>query len=426
MTPSRVRLVTALSVIASASAVFLIAGWLIDRRLQAVLDQRLGDALLAQVRTVANGLVLMEEPDSISLALVFNTLSKTRDKSSAEMVVLLDSRGKIIYADPPQLGVRPYLTLDNTALASALTGKAAFGERFRSGGTDLKTAFAPVYDPFGNIVGVVGVEAPADFFGALRDVREALVVTLLLSLALVIILTAVVWRFWARSEISERALWHAQQLAAIGRMTATMAHEIRNPLGIIKATGERIRRKYGDGTELFDFIPDEVDRLDRLTEWYLNFAKPADLQMSRVSVMRILHQSVARIRGDLESSGITIDLNGIADLECTGDADRLTQATLNILLNAQQAVAAGGTISIIVRQIDISVRVEIHDDGPGIPERQRDKVFQPFYTTKNSGSGLGLSVVKQIIEAHGGRVGILGRAGEGTTVWYEVPRATRA
>jgi len=416
-------LVLSVAVIATSALIFLLAGWIIDRRVQGLLDDRLGEALIAQARTIAAELEMPDEDSPVALALTLGALARARLASGAEMVVLLDARGNVVAADPPTLGARPYLRLDNAPLAAALTGRAAYGERYRLGGIDLKSAFAPVSDPFGEVVGAVGVEAPAGFFGALREVRLALAATLGIGMVLVVGLTLVVWRFWSRSEASERALWRSQHLAMIGQMTATMAHEVRNPLSIIKATAERIRRKYGDGSELFEFIPEEADRLDRLTRWYLNFARPTDLTFAPVTLAEIAEESLSRLRKELEAADIAVNCpTGDAKGECEADRDRLVQAVLNVLINAQQAIGRGGTITVHISEHGERVRLEIKDTGRGIPLEEQPLVFEPFRTTKTTGSGLGLAVVRQVIEAHGGSVGLESTPGVGTKVWLELPR----
>jgi len=243
-------------------------------------------------------------------------------------------------------------------------------------------------------------------------------------MALVVGLTVVVWRFWSRSEASERALWRSQHLAMIGQMTATMAHEVRNPLSIIKATAERIRRKHGDGSELFDFIPNEVDRLDQLTRWYLNFARPAELSFERASLAQIVEDCLTRLRKEFEAAGLHLEraYPSTMSAECEVDRGRLQQALLNVLLNAIQATPNGGRITVRLDDSDERVRAEIEDTGSGIPKDEQALVFEPFHTTKTTGSGLGLAVVRQVIEAHGGSVGITSAVGNGTTVWIEIPK----
>jgi len=423
MQPSRARLVVSVAVVLASATIFAAAGMIIDRRVVRALDARLGDALVAQAQTIAANMTMPSREDPVAVALAASELARARLASDAEMVVLVDARAGIVAADPPALGTREYLTLDNDALASALTGRAAYGERYQVGGIDLKSAFAPVMDPFGGIVGAVGVEAPAGFFGALRDARLALATMVAVGIALVVALTAVVWRFWTRSEASERAMWRSQHLATIGQMTATMAHEVRNPLSIIKATAERIRRKYGDGSELFDFIPEEADRLDRLTRWYLHYARSPEVAFAPISLADIVRESAARLRKEFEASDIAVVLPpGDERGECEGDRDRLTQAVLNIFINAQEAMPTGGTITARIGGDEDRVCLEIEDTGPGVPPGERERVFEPFTTTKPMGTGLGLAVVQQVVEAHGGTASIDGAPGGGAVVRIDLPR----
>jgi len=113
----------------------------------------------------------------------------------------------------------------------------------------------------------------------------------------------------------------------------------------------------------------------------------------------------------------------LAQSECLVDYDRLVQVNINILLNARQAIGSNGRVEAKVIEKSGVVRVEVKDNGPGIPACIQPNVFQPFFTTKTAGSGLGLPVMKQVVEALGGRVGLNSRPGEGSTVWYELPCA---
>jgi signal transduction histidine kinase len=423
MQSSRLRLVVSLAVIVISTLVFLGTGIYVARRLENLLDARLGDALLSLAKTVASEMIVPSQDDPVALELTIVTLARARRESGAEMIVLLDRTGRIIAADPPALGRESYLTLDNDALASAMTGMAAYGERYRVDDVDLKSAFAPVKDPFGQVMGVVGIEAPADFFGALRDVRLMQGLSMVIGLLIVFGLTAVMWRFWSRSEISDKALLRTQHLATIGQMTATMAHEIRNPLSIIRSTADLIRRRHGDGSEIFDFIPEEVDRLDRLTKWYLDFARPTEARFEAISLVTVVNESISRLRKEAEVAGVTMEppADG-TDGTCQVDHDRVLQAVINVLMNAVNATPRGGEIHARVIDEGSEMRIEIEDTGHGIPEDRLAHVFEPFHTSRAAGSGLGLAVVSQVLEAHGGTVGIESTPGEGTTVHMTFPK----
>ncbi len=423
MQASRARVVVSIAAVATAALAFAATGVWNYQRLERLLDARLGEALVSLARAVAIDMTIPDPDDDFEMALALDQLSRAREASGAEMVVLVDAVGNIVAADPPALGQKPYLVLDSAPLASALTGEAAFGPRYSVAGVDLKSAFAPVRDPLGDVIGAIGIEAPADFFGALRDVRLTHALGMGIGMALVVAMTAVMWRFWARSERSEHALWRAQHLAMVGQMTATMAHEVRNPLSIIKATAERIRRKYGDGTELFDFIPEEVDRLDRLTRWYLDFAKPEREERTPASLAEIAEESLGRLRKEAEAAGVElVPPDGETAGQCTVERDRVMQAVLNVVMNALQATPAGGTVTVRVSEPGNRARIEIEDTGEGIPVAKQSEIFEPFRTSKAQGSGLGLAVVRQVVQSHGGDVGLTSVPGEGTTVWIEFPK----
>ena len=424
MRQSRARLVVTLVVVAVAAAAFISAGVMNYRRLERLLDARLGEALVSLANAVAASVEMPPEGDAVASALTLDYLARVRQAGSVETIVLLDATGQVLLADPPYLGERTYLSVDNEPLARALTGEAAYGQRYRVDGIDLKSAFAPVVGPLGDIVGVVGVEAPANFFGALSDARWTQAIAMATGLALIVALTAVMAHFWRRTETSERALNESQRLAMVGQMTATMAHEVRNPLSVIRATAERLRRKYGDGSELFDFIPEEVDRLDRLTRWYLNFARPVRGELEPLDLAVLVDECVGRLRKEFEAARIAVETSAAeGTMPILADRDRVTQALLNVLMNAQQAMESGGRLTVSVERGAESFAAVVSDTGPGIPQKDLARVFEPFHTTKANGSGLGLAVVRQVMDEHGGHVLIHSSPGDGTTVRLVFQRA---
>ena len=423
MRQSRARVLVAAGVALVGAVVFVTAGLVNYGRLERLLDVRLGETLVTLARMAAVSVDMPVENDAIGYALTLDYLSRVRHEGGAAAVVLLDASGEVLIADPPFMHERTYLSLDNDPLAKALTGEAAYGERYRVGSVDFKSAYAPVLGPLGDVVGVVGVEAPANFFGALSDVRVTQIIAMATGLLLVIGMTAVMWHYWRRSELSERALSDSQKLAMIGQMTATMAHEVRNPLSIIRATAERIRKRHGDGSELFDFIPEEVDRLDRLTKWYLDFARPVHGQMTKTNLATVVADSLARIRKELQSSGVSVESPAeTANVFIRADGDRLLQALLNLFMNAVQAMPEGGTLRIDITTEKKTVVLTVSDTGRGIPQKDIARVFEPFHTTRADGSGLGLAVVRQVVEEHDGRIAVESEERRGTDFRLTFPR----
>lgn len=199
-----------------------------------------------------------------------------------------------------------------------------------------------------------------------------------------------------------------EQLASLGEAAAVLAHEIRNPLGIIKTSSQVLRMTSelpSEGERLVGFVLDEVERIDHLVRELLDYARPRTLRRAQVDVAAELDGVLAFAAHDLEQRGIRVAREGgSAPLVIQADAEQLHQVFLNILLNAMDAMAGGGTITVGMEATGEVVQVRIADTGAGIAPEVRDRIFDPFVTTKPRGTGLGLARVRHIVEQHGGEV----------------------
>ncbi|MCK9374757.1 MAG: ATP-binding protein [Syntrophobacterales bacterium] len=225
----------------------------------------------------------------------------------------------------------------------------------------------------------------------------------------------------------EGQLHQSERLAALGEMTAGVAHEIRNPLGIISSTAELLQRRlarYEPKDRLARIIVEEANRLNEKVTEFLDFARPRIPNLRPCDLEAALNRSLEFLQPEIERLGITVTrefhLNGRA---LVVDPDLLHQAFLNILLNAIQAMPQGGqlTVSTLPGPRGQGVELHFHDDGEGIDPEALKKVLNPFFTTKEKGSGLGLPIVKSIIEAHQGHLKIDSLGGMGTTVVITIP-----
>jgi len=225
----------------------------------------------------------------------------------------------------------------------------------------------------------------------------------------------------------EAQLHQAERLAALGEMTAGVAHEIRNPLGIISSTAELLRerlKKYEPDNRLAQIIVEESNRLnDKVTE-FLDFSRPRIPHVQVCRLEQVLDRSLEFLQPEIDRLHITVTRDYQADGGTQqADPDLLHQAFLNLLLNAIQAMPQGGELRVAVLPggNGQGTRIRIEDTGDGIDPETAKKIFNPFFTTKEKGSGLGLPIVKSIIESHRGAIKIDSRTGKGTAVIIDLP-----
>jgi two-component system sensor histidine kinase HydH len=225
----------------------------------------------------------------------------------------------------------------------------------------------------------------------------------------------------------EAQLHHSERLAALGEMTAGVAHEVRNPLGIISSTAELLQERLGryePSNRLAQIIVDEANRLNEKVTEFLDFARPRIPNLRPCDLEAVLNRNLELLQPEIDRLGITITreyhLNGRS---LVVDPDLLHQAFLNLLLNSIQAMPQGGhlTVATLVGPRNQGGEIRIMDDGEGIDPEALKKIFNPFFTTKEKGSGLGLPIVKSIIEAHQGHMNISSAPGTGTTVTITLP-----
>ncbi|HEX9049987.1 MAG TPA: GAF domain-containing protein [Anaeromyxobacter sp.] len=231
-------------------------------------------------------------------------------------------------------------------------------------------------------------------------------------------------RSYAELERTQRRLIQGERLAALGEMSAVVAHEVRNPLGVIfNSLGSlrRLVRPTGDAKMLLEIVEEEADRLNRIVGDLLDFARPATPELRGEPLERVVEDALAAALAQ-HPPGVEV----LRELDPSlppvrMDARLVRQAVLNVLVNAVQAMPEGGRLTVRSRADGDEAVLEVEDTGGGIPDEVRARIFEPFFTTKASGTGLGLAVVRRIVEGHGGTVVVRSRAGEGTVFGLRLP-----
>jgi signal transduction histidine kinase len=229
---------------------------------------------------------------------------------------------------------------------------------------------------------------------------------------------------------SREHLLQSEKLALVGKLAAGVAHTIRNPLTSVKMrlfSMERSLDLAATQKEDFEVISDEIRHIDTIVRNFLEFSRPPKLKIQSVSPSDVVDLAIQLLRHRIESYGVTLELYRHRKLPAIeGDPEQLKEVLVNLIVNACEAMGDGGQITIreeegFAEPLGNVAVIKLSDNGPGIPETIRDKVFQPFFSTKEEGTGLGLSIAARIIEDHKGCLNVKSREGKGTTFIITLP-----
>lgn len=241
--------------------------------------------------------------------------------------------------------------------------------------------------------------------------------------------TALVFQDLTRLREMEEAVQRSERLADLGRLAAGLAHELRNPLASMSGSIELLRGGAAASEEdrrLMDIVLREAARLNELVTGFLQFARPVPLRREGVDLACLLDETVAVFRHDPAAAGLELDTD-LARTPVSCDPAQLRQVVWNLLVNAAQALdgregGRRGRVAIRCRLDEVGcASFSVEDDGPGVPAAERERIFLPFHTTKDRGTGLGLSTVHRVIDAHGGRVTVDSPPGAGARFTVHLP-----
>ncbi len=225
----------------------------------------------------------------------------------------------------------------------------------------------------------------------------------------------------------ENEVTKSRHLNSIGSLAAGVAHEIRNPLSSIKGFALYFKERLSgnkEDEETADVMIAETERLNRVISQLIEFARPLELKKEKVQFAELVRHTIKLIAADAQKNKISIEINASADLpEVEVDPDKIKQILLNIFLNSLAALKEGGKLKIELVSGADNLTVIISDNGAGIKKLDMLRIYDPYFTSKPAGTGLGLAVVQKIMEAHGGRINVESEAGQGTKVFLFFPLA---
>ena len=218
----------------------------------------------------------------------------------------------------------------------------------------------------------------------------------------------------------------SRRLAAVGRLTSGVAHEVKNPINAIVVHLEVLRNKLKeldpDTRRHMDVIGTEIRRLDRVVQTLVDFTRPVDLRLNDVDLRKLLDDILNLATPDAEKHNVHIRKHfSESPLPVKIDSDLVKQAVLNIMINGMQAMKDGGDLNVSAFSLDEEAVVEISDQGQGIPPEIRDKIFNLYFTTKSGGSGIGLPMTYRVVQLHNGTMDFTSEEGRGTTFRLTFP-----
>lgn len=229
---------------------------------------------------------------------------------------------------------------------------------------------------------------------------------------------------------AEAAVRRSERLAAIGQLSAGLAHELRNPLGTIKASAEMLTRNLASegaiAKEMAGYISTEVDRTNKLVTRFLDFARPLAVQAQRGDITQTIDRAVEQLEHH-QPAAVSVYRNYSPDVApFPFDPDLMERVFYNLLVNAAQASPPQSSITVKTRQQDDTVEIAVIDRGAGIDPKHLESIFNPFFTTKSQGVGLGLAIVSRIVDEHGGRIAVESEPGAGSIFRVLLPVASQA
>jgi signal transduction histidine kinase len=426
VTSAHKRLLLFAGFLTAFSTLLVVTNYALYRRARSHLDAQMGERLRSIAMALAHT-VEATTPDSLPVGTVdaswYESLVLTREENGLSNVVVIAPDGRTVadlagYSSPGESN--PFIALDVGAVGLARAGISSTTSLYRTGEIYMKSAYAPIVSDAGAVIGIVGVEAGASFFAQLRELASLIAFISVGNASVVLALGLLFYRQSRSLDRAQERLLQQENLASLGRMVATIAHEIRNPLSIIRASAERVERKHAIHDEALVYIVEEVDDLDRILTGYLEFAQARPSQFGPVSALKVVQRCVAAVEDEARARGVVVATGPAADATLRGDEGRIRQAVLNVLLNAVQSARA--RVDVTVASEGDSARIEVADDGPGFDAAILKDATRPFVTTRASGSGLGLAVTQSVIDEHRGTLDIQSRE-RGARVVITLPLA---
>lgn len=416
-----------------------IAWWIFYDRTETLLEQQLSRRL---VSISATGSIAVDPPaltraiegDIDAYADIYAILDNIRATDSLYEVFIIDKAYNYVVTTAETFDSVYFLATLNGQFIDSIfidgVDRPLASNTYRTGAINLKSAYAPLYDSTGLISAVLGVEANVDYFESLAELKTGLTYATILSLIGGVLVGLLFFLVQQRLNRTEQQLYLNETHAQMGRMVAIVAHEIRNPLMILRASAERLTKKYQDAEA--GFVLEEVDRLNDIVTGYLNFARPDNLLIGRERPQKTdIAELFRSLRKHLDEAyrDETIEwLEMQTDTESAPIYKRaLRQVLLNLLINGAEASrSAKKTIrlGVVCSSGKEKITFRVIDHGPGMSKKEIKGAFMPFYSNRIGGTGLGLFLARRLVNEMNGTIEIESTVGRKTEVIITITKRT--
>ena len=421
-----------------------LAWWLFYDRTEQMLDQQLSRRLAAVATTTTLALNPTEIDNLIlgdlNVWLNINELltEALNLDSLSEIFILDDNYAYLATTSTSSDSIYFMAELNSVYIDSLFYNQSArpiVTASYQTGSIILKTAFVPLFDELGSVIAVLGVEASVDYFDALVDLKQNLYLSSSVSLLGGIIFGFLFILVQRRLNKAQQQMFMNETHAYLGRMVAVVAHEIKNPLMIIRASAERMAKKHK--AQESDFVIEEVDRLNQIVSGYLDFAKGGGSALGDEQPSEIdLRELCASIRHHFQDKYPDNKIQWLPEDDHTDSRETkklvyqchprsLRQVILNLLINSADACLSASLpikIGLTASEQNNSFCITVSDKGTGMTKRELSHAFDPFFTPKQTGPGLGLYLSQKILAEMAGRMDIISKPGDGTQVIIRLPK----
>jgi len=342
------------------------------------------------------------------------------DNDLQDLYIISPAREILVDLNPEFTIGESKRTNEDSLIQIVLKGNIVSSDIYLLGDHKFLTAAAPLIDESNTVTAILIAEARAGFFDVIEQFNQGLILFSFINGLVILGVALFLFRSLKKLINLQYQIKNQEHLVKLGEMAAAVAHELRNPLGIIRGTNEIINKKYGNDDEFFQYIPAELDRLNQLINDFLSFARVRDLKYSNVDLHFLLQKIKISVSNE-ENINVIINIDeNIKNINT--DPDVLEQVLLNIFQNSIQSINEKGKIEFIVTKFGSKrIKIQVKDNGCGIKEESLKSVFEPFFSTKEKGSGLGLAISKRLVDQLGGIISVESHLNSCTTVSLMLP-----